>query len=160
MNYTNYEKTAFNRTTTEKTEMMSHCGELYPRIIIVNGIVLTAVDDCIQQYEDAIKQKQEILEITREIQELNEIQNDLATMITAQGETIEIISEKVDKTEDIVEKGYNEIVLASEYKKKYDTKKLVILSVIGVASIPIIGIKLAVAVPFVVGGGFWLWNKN
>ncbi|KAJ8960671.1 hypothetical protein NQ317_018517 [Molorchus minor] len=92
----------------------------------------------LQEQEQSIRQ----LEVSNiinmsDINDVNQIFKELGTLVHEQGETIDSIEANVERTDDFVQQGAQQLREASSYKNKVRRKKL-ILAIIGAVILAVI----------------------
>lgn len=75
-----------------------------------------ASDALVDQINDLRDRSAEIMKLERSVEEVFRMFQDLATLVDLQGETLNVIEERISKSKDYVEKGEKEIVEAMEYQ--------------------------------------------
>lgn len=95
---------------------------------------------------ELVKEREEALhQLEQDIQDINTIFKDLATMVYDQGEDINVIEDNVDKATEDIEEGVKQLEDAKEYQSSARRKKL-FLALIVSAVIVVVVIIVAVVV--------------
>lgn len=127
-------------------------NELYPKPIIINGIVLVPLDECSMIELETEKRHKEIVELVESLNELNEIQRDLSELVTQQSEQICVIEKQVEKSEESVEKAYYDLKKAeTNYFSGTKKKLMLMVGAVGAICVPIVGLKIGI--PIMLGSG-------
>lgn len=122
-------------------------NELYPKPIIINGIVLVPLDECSMIELENEKRHQQIVELVESLNELNEIQRDLSELVTKQSEQICIIEKQVEKSEESVERAYYDLKQTETNYFSGTKKKLMLLvGAVGAVCVPIVGLKIGIPI--------------
>jgi t-SNARE complex subunit (syntaxin) len=77
-----------------------------------------ASDGLVDQINDLRDRKAEIMKLERSVEEVFRMFQDLATLVDLQGESLNVIEERIVKAKDYTEKAQKELVEAGEYQDK------------------------------------------
>lgn len=114
-------------------------------------------DDIILNHNDDINDEKEIKKIENDLYDLAQISHDLNTMVGQQGESLNHVETEVDKADEIVEKGTEEIEKAKKFYFKNKKIKVLACGILagpvagGLAGLPVVGIAIAAASGCVIG---------
>lgn len=92
--------------------------------IIAQALHSDRIEDIVDELRD---RNAEILKLQKSVQELYEMFKDLHTLIRVQGETLNIIENRIAGAKDYTEKGIQQLVKATEHSKKARKLKCCIL---------------------------------
>jgi len=101
-------------------------GGVWPKLFNKSDIVLNEIEcDFIKEREIAIRK------IEEDIIDINQIMNELGTMIETQGETINSIEGSIIKAKEETEKGTEELEKAQKIQQSTNNLRLKIAGIVG-----------------------------
>lgn len=113
---------------------------------------IMALDNEIAHNESIIAEREdEIREIENTMREVNDIFKDLAVMVEAQGEQIDVIETNVQETAAKTKKADEELTKANKYQKGAAKKICLILVILAVVAV-------AAVIAIVVVAKVWIWK--
>lgn len=119
--------------TPEKVEEIVESG--HAEEVISEALISEDLDNVIHDIEERHKG---IMRLERQVLEVYELFRDLATLVDLQQETMDIISERIDKAKDFTAQAERELQSAEEQAKKARQKQCIIFIIVLVILIVII----------------------
>ena len=113
-----------NRTPEEISQLVES-GQAQD--IIKQALVSDSLRDTVEDLRD---RNAELMKIQRSVQELFELFKDLHTLVELQGETLNVIENRISSARDYVEKGKENVHVAADYQLKARKRKCCLLMIV------------------------------